>query len=132
MHVLLEFMSLVDRNNIFINFDPANMILYGSGQPLAALELLGHYVRSVHCKDAAWSSHPGKEWGQEVPLGHGAVGMKEFLLTLQKIGYEGSLTIERELSQAPSQQRTEISHAINLLEGLKKEILSKSHPEVES
>src|SRR5262249_24550190 len=48
---LLEFIHDVGRDNLFINFDPANMILYGSGEPIAALRKVGKYVRSVHCKD---------------------------------------------------------------------------------
>ncbi len=64
------------RDNLFINFDPANMILYGSGEPIEALEKVGRFVRSVHCKDAKWAANPGKEWGAEVPLGQGDVGME--------------------------------------------------------
>ncbi len=49
---LLAFLADVDRENLFVNFDPANMILYGSGEPIEALRKVGRYVRSVHCKDA--------------------------------------------------------------------------------
>ena len=94
---LLQFISDVHRDNLFINFDPANMILYGSGEPIAALQKVGRYVRSVHCKDAKWAARPGKEWGQEVPLGQGDVGIENFLRTLKEIGYTGPLTIEREI-----------------------------------
>ena len=52
------------------------MILYGSGDPIAALKKVGRYVRSVHCKDAKWAARPGEEWGAEVPLGQGDVGME--------------------------------------------------------
>ncbi|HVW01658.1 MAG TPA: sugar phosphate isomerase/epimerase family protein, partial [Planctomycetaceae bacterium] len=53
---LLEFIHDVERDNLFINFDPANMILYGSGEPIEALRKLGRYVRSVHCKDGKWAA----------------------------------------------------------------------------
>ncbi len=122
--VLLAFIRAVERDNLFINFDPANMILYGVGNPIYALEQLGPYVRSVHCKDAKWAARPGEEWGQEVPLGEGDVGMEAFLRTLKKIDYKGPLTIERELSQEPQRQRAEIKQAIRLLEGLKQKILT--------
>jgi sugar phosphate isomerase/epimerase len=121
--VLLEFLQRVGRDNLFINFDPANMILYGVGKPIEALELLGKYVRSVHCKDAKWASHPRKEWGQEVPLGQGDVNIEDYLRTLQKIGYSGPLTIERELSHDPARQREEILLAVRVLEDLKAKIL---------
>ncbi len=120
--VLLRFIRDVRRDNLFVNFDPANMILYGSGEPLPALEKVGRYVRSVHCKDAKWAAHPGEEWGQEVPLGQGAVGVENFLRTLDRLGYRGPLTIEREIPQESERQKAEIGHAIELLSSLKAKI----------
>lgn len=90
---LLQFIAAVDRDNLFVNFDPANMILYGSGEPVEALGKVGKYVRSVHCKDARWAAKPGEEWGTELPLGEGDVGMENFLAKLKEIGYAGPLTI---------------------------------------
>ncbi len=120
--VLLQFLADVDRENLFINFDPANMILYGVGEPIEALEKLGSRVRSVHCKDATWSDEPGVTWGAEVPLGQGDVGMETYLQTLKKIGYTGPLTIEREIPQEPARQKAEISGALDLLQSLKTNI----------
>jgi sugar phosphate isomerase/epimerase len=120
---LLAFIKDVGRDNLFINFDPANMILYGCGEPIAALEKLGRYVRSVHCKDANWAANPGNEWGEEKPLGQGQVGMENYLRTLAKIGYFGPLTIEREIPQERERQKTEIGGAIKLLNELKARIL---------
>jgi len=117
--VLIEFLDDVDRDNLFVNFDPANMILYGAGEPIPALEKLGSRVRSVHCKDATWSDKPGETWGRETPLGEGDIDMSAFVKTLKKIGYEGPLTIEREIPEEPTRQKVEISGAIDLLERLK-------------
>ena len=119
---LLQFIKDVGRDNLFINFDPANMILYGTSEPIEALRKVGRYVRSCHCKDAKWAAKPGKEWGQEMPLGQGDVGFEKFLLTLKDLGYDGPLTIEREIAQEPERQKAEISHAIRLLTDLKKKI----------
>jgi sugar phosphate isomerase/epimerase len=119
---LLQFISDVQRDNLFINFDPANMILYGSGEPIEALELVGKCVRSVHCKDAKWAAKPGQEWGCEVALGEGDVGMERYLRTLDKIGYHGPLTIEREIPQDPERQKAEIGKALSLLNELKARI----------
>ena len=119
---LLEFIQDVDRANLFINFDPANMILYGTGEPIAALKMVARYVRSVHCKDGKWAQNPGQEWGQEVPLGEGDVGMENYLRTLNEIGYTGPLTIEREIPQDPARQKAEIGHAVRLLTELKTKI----------
>jgi len=118
--VLLGFLQEVDRDNLFINFDPANMILYGCGEPIPALRTLGRYVRSIHCKDATWSDQPGKTWGAEVPLGQGDVDFEAYLRTLAEIGYDGPLTIEREIPQEPQRQKAEIAAAINSLETLKR------------
>ena len=120
---LLKFLEDTQRDNLFINFDPANMILYGTGQPIEALKKVGKYVRSVHCKDATWSDQPGKTWGCEVPLGQGQVGMEDYLRTLLEIGYTGPLTIEREIPQEPERQKAEIAHASNLLSALRSKLL---------
>lgn len=120
---LVQFIDDVAADNLFVNFDPANMILYGTGEPIAALKLLGDRVRSVHCKDGTWASQPGKEWGREVPLGQGDVDMSAYLRTLRDIGYDGPLTIEREIPQEPERQKAEIAGALELLERIKSEIL---------
>jgi sugar phosphate isomerase/epimerase len=119
---LLQFIGDVSRDNLFINFDPANLILYGTGKPIEALQKVGRFVRSCHCKDAKWSAKPGVDWGQEVPLGQGDVGMEQFLRTLKSLGYDAPLTIEREIPQEPARQKAEIGHAIRLLTELKKKI----------
>lgn len=119
---LLQFIGDVQRDNLFVNFDPANMILYGTGEPIAALRKVGRFVRSVHCKDGKWAQRPGEEWGQEVPLGQGDVGMENYLRTLREIGYDGPLTIEREIPQDPARQKAEIGHAVRLLTELQAKI----------
>ncbi|MBN1393785.1 MAG: sugar phosphate isomerase/epimerase [Pirellulales bacterium] len=120
--VLLRFLETTDRDNLFVNFDPANMILYGCGEPIEALRKVGGRVRSVHCKDATWSDRPGESWGAEVPLGEGDVNMEKYLRTLDEIGYRGPLTIEREIPQDPRRQKEEIGHGIRLLNELKAKI----------
>jgi sugar phosphate isomerase/epimerase len=119
---LLQFIMDTEAQNLFINFDPANMILYGTGEPIAALERVGQFVRSVHCKDGKWAKNPGQEWGQEVPLGEGDVNFERYLSTLDAIGYTGPLTIEREIPQEPERQKAEIGHAVKLLTELKQKL----------
>ncbi len=113
--VLLGFLKDVERDNLFVNFDPANMILYGCGEPIEALQAVGSFVRSVHCKDATWSSEPGITWGKEVPVGDGDVDFSRFLQVLSEIDYQGPLTIEREIPQEPKRQIEEISTATSRL-----------------
>ncbi len=119
---LLQFLTDVQRDNLFVNFDPANMILYGSGNPIEALKKVGSFVRSVHCKDGKWAAKPGEEWGAETPLGEGDVGMETFIRTLDEIGYDGPLTIEREIPQDPQRQKEEIGAGIQLLNDLKAKV----------
>lgn len=121
---LLSFIADVERDNLFINFDPANMILYGTGDPIEALKKVGHLVRSVHCKDGTWApdGERGKSWGAEVPLGEGDVGMETYLRTLDDLGYAGPLTIEREIPEDPEQQKADIGKAVDLLTELKNKI----------
>ena len=119
---LLQFIADVERDNLFVNFDPANMILYGTGEPIEALKKVGSFVRSVHCKDGTWADNPGQEWGAEVPLGEGDVGMETYLRTLDELGYTGPLTIEREIAQEPERQKEEIGAAVRLLTELKEKI----------
>ncbi len=64
-----------------------------------------------------------REWGAEVPLGQGDVNMERFLRTLQEIGYDGPLTIEREIPQDPVRQKEEIGGGLRLLEEIKARIL---------
>ncbi len=121
---LLEFIHDVGRDNLFINFDPANMILYGTGDPIDALKKVGHLVRSVHCKDAKWAAldQRGTGWGTEVALGEGDVGMETYLRTLLSLGYTGPLTIEREIAHDPVRQKADIGQALRLLESLRAKI----------
>jgi sugar phosphate isomerase/epimerase len=82
-----------------VNFDPANMILYGKGDPIEAVRTLAPYIKHVHIKDAVKAAVPG-EWGTDVPWGDGEVGCTEFIQALEDIGYAGALAIEREAGDA--------------------------------
>ena len=90
---LAKFMKEVP--GVGINFDPANMILYAKGEPLAALKTLMPWIVQVHVKDALLTKKPGT-WGTEVPWGDGEVGGKTFLAELEKLGYKGNYVVERE------------------------------------
>jgi sugar phosphate isomerase/epimerase len=96
---------------IGINFDPANMILYGKGDPIAALDYLMPWIDQIHVKDANLAAKTG-EWGVEVPWGEGQVGGKKFLAALLKKGYKGNFVIERE---AGDRRAVDIALAIDRL-----------------
>ena len=113
---LNQFIDDVGHDNLFVNFDPANIILYGTGEPIDALRALGQRVKSCHFKDATWSDTPGETWGAQVPLGQGDVDIQKYMDTLKEIGYQGPLTIEREIPEQPERQKQEIGQAVKLIE----------------
>jgi sugar phosphate isomerase/epimerase len=116
---LLKFFKDVNRANLGINFDPANMILYGTGDPIEALGLLGKHVISVHAKDGTW---PPKDspttLGIEMPLGKGAVGMERFLAKLKQVGFTGPLNVEREIEDR-TQKLADMKMGVELLNRLR-------------
>jgi len=111
---LLAFLHAVEQPNLGVNFDPANMILYGMGDPIASLRTLMPHVRQVHIKDARPADAPGA-WGREVAVGQGAVDWSAFVTVLQDGGYEGDLVIERE---AGDQRVADIKAAAELITSL--------------
>jgi sugar phosphate isomerase/epimerase len=116
--VLLSFIQDVDRPNLRINFDPANMILYGSGDPIEALRAVGHLVVSVHAKDGDGPpKHIPGALGTERPLGQGSVGMEQFVRTLREIGYTGPVNVEREIEDQ-QQRLADIAGGLALLRSL--------------
>ena len=90
---LVKFLNHVP--GLGVNFDPANMILYGKGDPIAGLRKLMPWIRSVHVKDACATKTPGT-WGTEVPWGEGEVGADMFVSELKRLGYKGHYVVERE------------------------------------
>jgi sugar phosphate isomerase/epimerase len=99
--------------NVKVNFDPANMLLYDMGDPIKAVELLGPDIRSVHVKDAKRTKVKGT-WGDEAPLGQGEVNIKLWVKTLKKVGYRGSLVIEREVGNQQERLR-DVAHGVRYL-----------------
>jgi L-ribulose-5-phosphate 3-epimerase len=81
----------------FVNLDCANLILYGKGNPVDALDVLGHLVRGTHAKDGLFPTNP-RELGEEVPIGKGKANFPQLISRLKELGYTGPLTIEREIS----------------------------------
>ena len=92
---MAAFLKKLDRTNVGVNFDPANMILYDKGDPVAALRTLGPWIRQCHLKDAVRTKTAGT-WGEEVRLGTGQVDWKGFFRALDAAGFKGNLNIERE------------------------------------
>jgi sugar phosphate isomerase/epimerase len=112
---LSAFLDTIEHPALGVNFDPANMILYGKGDPTDAVKVLAPWIKHVHIKDAVESPVPG-EWGQEVPWGEGQVDPAAFLQALKDIGFNGAVAIERE---AGEQREQDIAAAAEQLKGIK-------------
>ena len=109
--VLSQFLDELSCDNVGVNFDPANMILYGSGEPIESLRLLARRVRQVHVKDAKPSRMAG-EWGKEMPVGKGVVNWEAFFETALAISPPVPFVIECEARNCKDEDITVASQLI--------------------
>ncbi len=94
---LLRAITDAGVDSLFVNLDCANLILYGKGNPVDALDVVGHLVRGTHAKDGLFPTNP-RELGEEVPIGKGKANFPVLIPRLKELNYPGPLTIEREIS----------------------------------
>ena len=94
---LLRTIEDIGAENVGVNLDPANLLMYGKANPVDALDVIGRYVRGVHAKDGEYPTD-GRSLGVEKALGQGRVNFPALLAKLHALGYDGALTIEREIS----------------------------------
>jgi L-ribulose-5-phosphate 3-epimerase len=113
---LRDFLEKLHHPDLGVNFDPANMILYGKGNPVEAVGILGPWIKHVHIKDALQTKTPGI-WGSEVVWGTGEVNAVEFLKALKLVDFAGALAVERE---GGDNRLGDIKTAINLLSNFKR------------
>lgn len=113
--VLLRLFEEINTGNLFINLDPANLMMYGKANPVDALDVFGDYVRGVHAKDGLYPTN-GRELGHEVKVGTGKANFPALLKGLKEHGFDGSLTIEREIHG--EQQLIDIRETQTYLQGL--------------
>ena len=122
---LLRFFQEVGLDNLGINLDPANLLLYGKGNPIDALRVFGSYVRAIHAKDGNPPTN-GRFLGPEVKVGTGAARYPELVPALLDCGFRGDLTIEREIAEGEEQNR-DIRDTVDYLESLL-DAYDRSHP----
>ncbi len=103
--------------NIGINFDPANMLMYNTDNPMEVVNRLGKYIINVHCKDGS-RPEEGARLGKEKLFGTGDINAPEILKRLYEIGYRGPLIIEREAGDA-EQQKRDIEYTVNYLKEIR-------------
>ncbi len=112
---LVRTMQDVGLDNQGVNFDLANLILYGKANPVDAIEILAPHVQGIHAKDGRWPTNP-RELGKEVPIGQGKVDFPRIIARLKQLNYQGAVTIEREVSGP--EQIEDVRAAKVYLEGL--------------
>ena len=94
---LLRAIEDIGTGNLDVNYDTANLILYGKANPVDGLDVIGSYVRSLHAKDGVYPTNP-RELGHETPIGKGKVDFPEVIRKLKELKFKGHITIEREIS----------------------------------
>ncbi len=119
---MMRCFEVVGTDNLGINLDTANLILYGRGNPVDALEVFGKYVRNLHAKDGLFPVN-GHDLGLETRLGEGKADFPGIFKKLHELGYDSHVTIEREIEG--DQQLIDILESREYLQGLIDEIYGK-------
>lgn len=105
---MLRCFEKVGMDNLGVNLDTANVILYGKANPVDALDVFGKYVMNIHAKDGLYPTN-GHDLGSEVRIGDGKVDFKALFKKLHELGYDSYVTIEREIEG--EKQTEDIRHA---------------------
>ncbi len=96
---LLRAIKDIGTDNLFINCDTANLLLYGKANPTDAIRQFGHLVRDMHAKDGTYpSADDPYHLGKEKPIPEGDVDFPAIIKLLKQQGYTGAITIEYEMS----------------------------------
>jgi L-ribulose-5-phosphate 3-epimerase len=94
---MLRMIQDVGTGNVFVNLDPANLLMYGKGNPVDAMDVFGPLVRGMHAKDGLLPTGT-RDLGAEVPIGTGKVNFPLLFKRLKEVKYDRAITIEREIS----------------------------------
>ncbi len=116
---MLRCIETVATDNLGINLDTANLILYGKANPVDALDVFGKYIRNIHAKDGVYPIN-GHNLGEERRIGDGKVDFRGLFIKLKELGYDSYVTIEREIKG--EKQLKDIEYAKVYLENIITEI----------
>ena len=122
---MLRTIEAIGTDNVGINFDTANLLLYGKANSADALDVFGRYVRNTHCKDGEFPT-TGQSLGKEKPLGEGRANLPKVIDKLLSIGYNGAWIIEREISG--DKQIADIAAGRDYIERILRERENEDHP----
>ncbi|NLB27112.1 MAG: sugar phosphate isomerase/epimerase [Bacteroidales bacterium] len=111
---LLRAITDIGTGNLFVNYDPANLVMYGKANPSDGLKVIGQYVRGFHAKDGTYPVNPN-ELGKEVPIPEGEVDFPAIFATLKQLNYPGTITIECELANQKSDYILKTKNYLNTI-----------------
>ncbi|KKC28768.1 MAG: sugar phosphate isomerase/epimerase [Thermoanaerobacter sp.] len=132
---LKKFLDSLKSRSVAVNYDPANLVMVTGDDPVKGVYTLKGYIVHTHAKDGIMKKQTDPEiiynffaeggigdlrledYFEEVPLGKGQVDFKAYLAALRDIGYDGFLTIEREVGENPEK---DIKEAVEFLKGMLK------------
>ncbi|MDI3310812.1 MAG: sugar phosphate isomerase/epimerase family protein [Thermoanaerobacterium sp.] len=130
---LKNFLDNLNSRNVKVNYDPANLVMVTGDDPIKGVYTLKDYIVHTHAKDGIMKKQTNPEriynffaeggiddikledYFREVPLGEGKVDFKNYIKALKDIGYDGFLTIEREVGENPEE---DIKRAVEFLMGI--------------
>ena len=118
---MLRCFEKVGTDNLGVNLDTANLILYGKANPVDALDVFGKYVRNLHAKDGFYPIN-GHDLGKEARLGEGKVDFKALFVKLHELGYDSYVTIEREIEEGSPEQLRDILESREYLQKIIDEV----------
>lgn len=114
---LIQLFKAVGMENVGVNFDPANLMIYGRANPLDAMDMLGSFVMGMHAKDGVYPQGFDPK-GSEKQIGQGSVDFPKLLQKLADTGYRGPVTIEREGKIEPQERDRQLLEEKAYLEAI--------------
>jgi sugar phosphate isomerase/epimerase len=133
--VLKGFLDSLPSRGVRVNMDPANLVMVTDDDPVQAVYTLKDYIVHTHAKDGIMKKKTDPEiiynffaeggiedlrmsdYFLETPLGEGSVDFPAYLKALQDVGFNGFLTIEREVGGKPEK---DIKLAVDFLKNIMK------------
>ncbi len=130
---LKTFLDSLKSNGVRVNYDPANLVMVTGDDPVQGVYTLKDYIVHTHAKDGVMKQKTDPEriynffaeggiedlrledYFLETPLGEGHVDFPKWIKALEDIGYQGFLTIEREVGENPEK---DIAEAVTFLKKL--------------
>lgn len=131
--VLKKFLDTLGSKGLAVNYDPANLVMVTGDDPVEGVRVLKDYIVHTHAKDGIMIKQTDpeiiynyfaeggiedinlKDYFLETPLGEGRVDFESYLAVLSEAGFNGFLTIEREVGLSPE---ADIKLAVGFLKRL--------------